>query len=443
MTPGQSREAAARSNAFLAEIIEERLAVFKAHCLSHPDDGASAWLFTDGPPSPAVQGHVIFAHSESPGNLHLLDLYHGRTPTLINSRTLTVGPDVQIALRLFVILDSNALSYVRQFLDGRLLDPMSQVVRAFLRFTLERGLDPSPVFYLMESLARAEPSRWRERAGAFAAAIADLQTLDRDLFLNENCLASSLQARRNHLSSHGVEDSRELVTKYTSSLSPQVVAGEETQITRTYAALLKAMLLRAGRSDLPTRLEALGTFMAARLGAVLGIERFAAVLHWAAPQRFARLLTPIQRGANAVRALERARSTAWDIYLGRLPEQLGKFLPKVEADDAEATCNLYYLATGDDALAALLGHRSIELLIQHADSTTSSIVVGHRSGILEDLLTADEMTDLSDRSRQWEERIKLTAHSRSPVGRVELDEVVSELESDITRVCLEAQSQDR
>lgn len=307
---------------------------------------------------------------------------------------------------------------------------MNKVVRDFLRFLFERDLDPSPVFYLMESMARAEPSRWRERAAAFAAAIADLQTLDRDLFLNQNRLASSLQARRNLLSFHGVEDSPGLIEKYTSALSPQVVAGEEAQITRTYAALLKAMLLRLDRSDLPTRLEALGAFMAERLGSVLGIERFAAILHWAAPERFARMLTPIQRGAKAVRALERARSTAWDIYLGRLPEQLGKFIPLVEADEAEATCNLYYLATGEKALAVLLGHRSIELLIQHPDAAASSIVVGHRSGVLEELLTEEEMIELSDRSMEWEMQAERTAHLRKPVGPVALEEIASELERD-------------
>lgn len=435
MTPDEPRAAAARSNSFLTELIQERINAFKTHCLSHPSDGARAWLFTDGPPSPTVQGHLLFDHAESPVRLHLLDLYHGRTPTLISSHTLSVDPNVQIALRLFVILDSNALSYVSRFLDGRLSGPINDVVHDFLRFILEHGLDPSPVFYLMESIARAEPSRWRESARAFAAAIAGLQTLDRELFLTQGRLASSIQARRNHHSVHRVADAGELIDKYTSSLSPGVVAGEEVQITRTYAALLKAMLLRTDGPDLSTRLEELGTFMTERLGAVLGIERFAAILHWAAPERFARLLTPIQLGASAERALEKARSTAWDIYLGRLPEQLGKFVPLVETNDAEATCNLYYLATGDDALATLLSHRSIELLIQHIDSTESSIVVGHQAGVLEGLLSPDQMTDLSDRSLEWEKRAKSTADLRSPVGRGELEEIVSELERAVVLAC--------
>jgi hypothetical protein len=252
--------------------------------------------------------------------------------------------------------------------------------------------------------------------------------------LNEGRLASDLKARREHLAFHGVANTKELIEKYTSSLSPDVVHGEVAQITRTYVALLKIMLLRLEPGELPARFERLGEFMTNQIGAILGLERFAAILHWVAPERFARMITPLQRGARSDRALEKARSTAWDIYLGRMPEQLGRFVSPVEGP-AEGTCNLYYLATAETALAAFLGHRSIELLVQHVDSTASSIVVGHKSGLLEELLSQEELAELSDTSLEWERRAVQTSHLRSPVSGTTLEGIVSESEGAVARAC--------
>lgn len=427
----EAEAAATRSNQFLGDTLQERLQSFSSRVLSEHDQDARAWWFTDGPASPAVQGHQVFGRVGGPLRVHLLDLYHGRAPTLVNYTTLCVDPDVQIAFRLFVVLDSNAVSYIRSFFDGQLNGDRREAVREFLDFTLGRGIDPSPVFYLMESIARGDPSRWKEHAAALATAVLDLQTLDSQLFIEEDRLASSLDARSRQLAFHQAEDSGKLVTQYVSTIDRDVVAGEEAQIMRTYAALLKTMLLRSAPGDLGDRLAQLGQFMADRLGAVLGVERFAAILHWAAPERFSRLITPLQKGARADRALVKARSTAWDIYLGRLPEQLGRFIRLHEDQDAEATCNLYYIATGEDALAELIGHRSIELLVQRPDARESSIVVGHRAGVLEELLRPEELAVLSDKSLEWERRISGTAHLRNPVSGAELERVVSELEEEV------------
>lgn len=428
-------EAADRSNAYLREQISEQLETFEARCIAARDTRARAWLFHEGPPSPALQGHVVIERAASPLRIHVLDLYHGRAPTLINFRTLTQGPNVQIALRLFVILDSNALSYLRQFFSGSLDSEAEAVIRSFLVFIFDRGMDPSAVFYLLESLARAEPSRWSEQAGAFAATLVDLQTLDQDLLLSGGVVASSLDARKRHLVHHGVPDSTRLVEKYTASISRDVALAEGTQISRSYAALLKAMLLRTSVSTLKARTIDLGDFMTTRLGAVLGIERFAALLHWVAPEQFARMLTPIQRGARADKVLSKAQSTAWDIYLGRLPEQLGRFLSFNESAEAEGTCNLFYIATAENALAKFVGHRTIELLVQHADYEKSAIVVGHHAGMLEELLSPEQLSEISDASLEWEKRARETAHLRTPVRGADLEHVIDELEDEVRAIC--------
>ncbi|HEU4561097.1 MAG TPA: hypothetical protein VFS20_24815, partial [Longimicrobium sp.] len=141
------------------------------------------------------------------------------------------------------------------------------------------------------------------------------------------------------------------------------------------------------------------------------------------------------RGARTDKVLSKAQSTAWDIYLGRLPEQLGRFLPLKESEEAEGTCNLFYIATAENALAKFLGHRTIELLVQHVDYERSSIVVGHHAGMLESLLSPQQLSEISDASLEWEKRARETAHLRRPVTGADLEHVIAELENEVRTIC--------
>lgn len=421
----------------IVAVAQDRLAEFRAYCLTHQDPDCRAWWFTDGPPSPSVAGHRTFGGTDSPFRLHLLDLYHGRLPTLYNLTTFSTGPDVQIGLNHFVVLDSNVVNYLNRYLRGRLPDSAARrTVEAFLRFVVTAKLDPSPLFYLTESQVKATPSRWRSYASDFMDTVIALQTMDRDLFATEGRLASSIAAHARHLQFHGAKDPDGLVSQYVESLPASIAQGEAEKLDLQYAGLMKAALLRLEDvHDLATRHDLLGDFMASQLGAVLGMERFLAVLHWVAPERFAKLMTPLQPGANAATALAKLRSTTWDIYLARLPEQLGRFIRPTDPGHAEAVCDLYYVATGEDQLAEFIGHRSIELLVQHSDPGKSSILVGHRAGILMDLLGESAVVALKERSNIWEEGILTTANERQPLKGEALQALIVELEVEIQEAC--------
>lgn len=418
-------------------VAEERLAEFRRHCLTHRDAECRAWWFTDGPPSPSVVGHQMFGGANTPFRLYLLDLYHGRTPTLYNLTTFTSGPAVTIGLHQLVILDSNVVSYLNRYMRGRLRDPRAQrTVEEFLRFIVTADLDPNPIFYLSESQVKATPARWRAYASDFMETVIALQIMDKDLLVAEGRLASSIAAHAEHLCVHDATEADRLVSQYVESVPAAIAQGEAEKLDLHYAALMKAALLRLESSqDIPEKLDHLGEFMASRLGAVLGMERFLAILHWAAPERFARLMTPLQPGANPTAALEKLRSTTWDIYLARLPEQLGRFISRTGPGDAEAICDLYFVATGEDQLAEFIGHRSIELLVQHADPSKSTILVGHRPGVLMELLGETAVIALKERSNLWEEGIVKTAHERRPLKGQALQALIAELEAEIQEAC--------
>jgi hypothetical protein len=416
----------------LEQVIKERLREFEQRVVRTSDQRACAWLFTGGPPLPAEHGTRVFSADNSPIRVHFLDLYHGRHPTLCNLATLKYGHQPRFALKRIAVLDSNAASYARDFLTGRMPNPAArETIAALIKFIIREGIDVSAVFYLLESLARSDSERWRVHALGFAEAVADIQTLDRDLFLNKGLLAGSLAARAAHLAFHGVQDSAALTAKYADAVPLAVVHTEADKLDLSYAALLKISLLRSGSTGISDRLIKLGTFMASELGAVLGFERYIALAHWAAPERYASLITPMQRGVRVDKLLAKLRSTAWDIYLGRLPEQLGRFLVSSRPDDADAALNLYYVVTAEDALAEIVGERSIELLVQYSDSVESKLVVGHRSKVIEKLLPAADVAEVARTVALWDAEVSRTAHLRERLARPKLQALITQLEAEV------------
>lgn len=410
-----------------------RLDEFRQHCTSTSDHRACAWLFTDGPSLPGRRGQRVFPAADAAFPIYLIDVYHGRHPTLLNLATLKYNHEPRFGVRTRVLLDSNLASAVNGYLSGT--DASAErtaAVRSFVGFLLQEGIDPSPVFYFIESLAKADKDRWRTFASETAEAVFNLQTLDRALYLADGTLASSIAARAGQIRFQDVGGAGELVSKYVASVGEETAVGEATKLDLSYAALMKATLLRLTNDrSLAQRTIELGEFMAGTLGAVLGLERFIAAAHWTAPERFASFMTPLQRGVRADRLLKKLRSAAWDLYLIRLPEQLGRFLDPNLPAGMDALITLYYIATSEHALAELGRNRSVELLVQHADAEASKIVVGHRDDLMKTLLTPAELEEFAQVTISWETTIAQTAGERRRLEGPALGSLITELENAI------------
>ncbi len=421
--------------------VDSELDEFAHYCLSSGDRRARAWVFSGGPPLPLSHGSRSFSAPGSKLSIHFIDHYHGRTPSLVNLVTLTEGPDVQIGFRPFVILDSNVISYIDQYFRGQLDVGQRETMRHFLSFILDNNIDPTPVFYYIESLSKTDQERWRGFASLFAETHLALQTLDRDLFREEGRLASSLERRETQVRFHDAADTSHLIDSYLDSISPDNAQTESSSVSLSYAALLKIALMRvSGPQPIAERFNELGDYMASHLGAVLGMERIAAVLHWAAPEQFAKMIPPLQKGLNSKKFFGKLKPTAWDLYLGRMPEQLGRFVSSSGSDgrgsgEAAAVCDLYYVATGEDSLAELIRYRSIELLVQHADPKRSSKIVGHLSTPFQDHMSPDELADFARRTGEHDQHLMATAHQRTSLSGLALNDLISDLESQVVAVC--------
>lgn len=416
--------------------IEAKLAAFRDYCLSSGDQVSRAWLFTDGAASPFLRGSTTFSAPNSPLRIHLIDQYHGRRPTLSNYATLAEGSKVPVEFRPLVILDSNTISYINQYVQDKLEPAVKDTVYEFMSCLVRHEIDPSPVFYLAESQSKADPSRWREFALPFVQAQYTLQTLDRDLFLRRGMLASSMSRRAKQLEFHGVNDSKELIESYVDSLSREDALVEAENVRPSYAALLRIALMRL--EPMPSLAESyigLGEYMNNELGAILGAERIVALFHWADPERFARMIPPLQKGMSSAKFFRKVGSTAWDLRLCRFPEKLGEHIPKPKNEGAEVAFEQYYVATAEDGLARLVEQRSIELLIQFADHDQSSGVVALRHGAFDDIMTPEEIEEFLRRTGDHDRMLQQTAHTRAPLAGGDLDNLIEKLEAQVVEVC--------
>lgn len=426
------------------KVIQSKLDKFKRYCLKSGDQECRAWCFSGGPPSPIVQGTVPFGSEHSPLSIYLIDLYHGRTLTLVNNRTLRTGGDVQIALKPVVILDSNAISYIDRFFSGSVDAPERDVIANFVRFAKSRGMDFSSVFYSIESLSRSSESSWYDYAFSFHKTHFHLQVLDLDLLVEDGRFASSIEAKDLEVDSHDATGVDDLVNKYTLSINRETALSESANVKKSFASLLKASLLGQSDCDEKEKYRRLTEFMIDQLGQVLGLERTFALFHWLAPENYAALLPVVQRGVNVEKFFRKVSSTAWDFYLGRLPEKFGRYSSELASSEkAEATCNLLYIATAEAKLAEVLSQRSIELLIQHTDQSKSDPLIGQKMNLLAKHCESEsQFQDILDFVRGYESEVRASRRGRQEnnVPPKSADQVVSYLKSEVRKVCRPIQS---
>lgn len=421
----------------LINTVQNRVNQFKRYCLTSGDQESRAWIFSEGPPSRVIQGTRSFGSMDSPFNIHLIDLYHGRTPTLVNHTTLKKGPDVQIGLKPLIMLDSNAISYIDRFLAGNTSNVENQVIADFIKFAKSRGMDFSPVFYSIESLSRSDQASWYDYALSFSETHLNLQVLDLELLLEKGRLASSIKAKDAEVKFHDASGVDDLLEKYTHSVDRRTALSESVKVKKSYACLLKAAVLRRSKNNIEGKYKKLTEFMINKIGQVLGLERTFALLHWLAPEHYSALLPVLQKGVNLERFFSKVSSTAWDFYLGRLPENIGRFASELaDHEGSEATCNLIYIATAEERLAEVLSQRSIELLIQHPDQSKSDRLVGQRMNLLKEHCESEaQFRQLFDFVNGYELDLQESRREGISVSQSHVSAIVDSLESEVKGIC--------
>src|SRR5580704_4414098 len=120
------------------------------------DRQSKFWVFKSSVPSQFLRRP--FSCGPDDLRIQITDLFGGRQPILLTYEALT--REIQIPFRPTVVMDSNIVSYLHQYVGGSssLSSEKRRAVLKFLKFVVSRKFDYNPFFYYMEAAWRSAPS---------------------------------------------------------------------------------------------------------------------------------------------------------------------------------------------------------------------------------------------------------------------------------------------
>jgi len=246
----------------------------------------------------------------------IIDLFKGRIPSV--SCHETVSGQQPFPLAPTILLDSNVMSSLHQFVTTpeKLAPKKIKVIVQLLDYLILEKVDYNPAFYYIESFARTTDAD--QKIIDFTKSILSLHMMDELHFLKKREIRVNpetfekyvLKFKANKIDDMAVSQFMHFKSGYKATTDWKVM----------YLVILKAALIQQTRnSSLQHKLKELYEFIYAIFGVLFSRELSIAAFYFSGKlDKF----IPLQRGANFDTTINKLRSTAWDLYMLRLPEVL-------------------------------------------------------------------------------------------------------------------------
>lgn len=243
-----------------------------------------------------------------------IDPFGGRVPAVISKETL-LGNNPP-ALVPTVILDSNVMAYLHQFVTARESQDEKQrkAVIQLLDYLLHTKFDYNPSFYYLESFSKSAESS--QKIIEYTKSILSLHMMDELHFLQKREIRVNEVTLGKYAEKFDTYDIDEMAKRQCEILQKMHVPGTDWKVL--YLILLKAALIhRTFQGDFEAKLRKLYEFVYEIFGVLFSRELGVASFYFSGElDKF----IPLQKNANAENTIKRMKSTAWDMYLLRLPE---------------------------------------------------------------------------------------------------------------------------
>lgn len=390
------------------------------------DRESKVWIFRDDVPSKFFRGP--FNAGSDGFQIGIIDLFRGRHPLLINYESLK--GEIHLQFRSTAILDSNVVSYLNQYVrsDPALTAPRRQAVRELLAFFIHNKLDYNPFFYYIEGSSRSERSELLHFASTFSESMLRLHTMDNSHFLATGEIKVDKKVLDLYTTDLGSGDFAELAVEHAKRMVNPVDFELEWRSKMSYATLLKiALIHKTSSRGIARKHEELRAFMEETFNIALGIERMLALSYFAGQfQDF----IPIQKSANAERALRRVRAASWDLLLLDLPAFL---LVRGPTDGI----TLGFPCTCDRALLSVAQSCSIEAVIAWAPKADRPVpVIGYDFSMLKREIGADLLERIAVSDLEWQKaRRQRNLDDEKHISFESLEKLIEDLEQQVIGFC--------
>ena len=337
--------------------------------------------------------------------------------------------ELTIPFRPSVILDSNIVSYLNQFVIKRqaLQPARRRVIERFLKFVIGNGLDFNPFFYYIEGvLENKQPSHASYLSSS--ESMLRLHTMDGQYFLSCGEIRIDPRLLDLYKQEYGADAIPQMAEKFTRNMIAPSDFRIEWIVKLTYAAIMKTALIhKNSKREILGKYSELQDFMENTFNIALGRERIMAIEYFAGGFDDA---IPVQRGANPERALARLRSTARDLLLLYLPEIM------LVAKMQDGVC-VSSITTADRALARIAKASRIDAVMAWAPDTETPLpVLSTNLSAMKAYLGTDVVEKIQEMDASWQKsRILRLTHPETRISVDRLDELIANLEGEITNFC--------
>lgn len=257
--------------------------------------------------------------------IFLIDQYSGKRPQIINQEYKRNGT-IDISMYPSALLDSNVVNLLDSFIQkGKATDGFSE----FLRFLITEGWDFNLMFYYFEHFAKSPLEIFKSNAIRRTDSLLKLHTMNEEHFLKTGEVISNLEEVEHYTSSSGVNSLLEVAESRVDDFIHDYKNHPLSEMLEaTEIALIKMVLIRKNeliKSSPVEQYNEFNTFLQNDLGIILGREAHLA-LHYFCDN--AGRLLGIQANTAYKKAISIIKSTAWDLFLLRMPEILFGESPK-------------------------------------------------------------------------------------------------------------------
>lgn len=281
--------------------------------------------------------------------IFLVDQFGGKRPAIFNKEFIEQG-SIQFGMYPSALLDSNIIDQLDRFvLKGHTTDGFI----CFLRFLSQRRWDSSPIFYYLEHFSKSSLDDFRKNAVRRTESLLKVHSMNDSHFIETGQLIADEKAVAHYFSTSGATSLKEVAEKRVERfIQRHSKATLLSMIEAIEIALLKMVLIRKfeynGASPAQQYREFM-RFLKNDLGMLLGREAHLAIHYFC--DNAGRLLG-IQPNTPKEKAKSIIKSTAWDMYLLRLPE--------IMFSESPSEVCISYVATQEKQLQKLAQLFSIE-----------------------------------------------------------------------------------
>jgi hypothetical protein len=329
--------------------------------------------------------------------IFLIDQFSGKRPAIINQEFLEMKT-ISIRSSASAMLDSNIVNLIDSFIQkGKKTDRLD----AFLYFLTNKRWDFSLMFYYFEHYAKSSQEVFKQNAVRRTESLLALQSMDKNHYLNSGEVVPDQEAIEYYTKKFGVISLRDVaearVNNFINDRSKLLIPLlEATEISLTKMVLIRKSEM--SKSSVIEQYAEFKRFLTDDLQIMMGRELFLS-LHYFCDN--AGKLLGIQSNTAFDKAVSIIKSTAWDLFLLKMPEI---FLFTESTDDL---C-LVYIATQEKKLQELARLFSIERIVSDAKGRITPQVSFNLSGIPENIQSSLSVTSIPTSS--------LTELKNIPVG---------------------------